>query len=199
MTASGDFILAPIIMWCARAGNTRRGLRLSRRADRASAPVRRCAGRAPSPPISCGIAPSPPGACSARVLDGVWIHVGTPEARDEAEAYLAALSGGVKHPAVFTIAASAPFAETLARGLIARAGRRSAGAVFGHHLPAHPARGAQFRRRLRPGDGRRGAAAAVPPAGRQRGRRTAVRCRQRGTGACARHRAACGGNCCWRG
>jgi len=28
----------------------------------------------------------------------------------------------VKHPAVFTIAASAPFAETLARGLIARAG-----------------------------------------------------------------------------
>src|SRR5436190_5331419 len=30
--------------------------------------------------------------------------------------------GGVKHPSVFTIAASAPFAETLARGLIARAG-----------------------------------------------------------------------------
>ncbi len=26
------------------------------------------------------------------VLDGVWIHVGTPEARDEADAYLAALS-----------------------------------------------------------------------------------------------------------
>ena len=28
----------------------------------------------------------------------------------------------MKHPAVFTIAASAPFAETLARGLIARTG-----------------------------------------------------------------------------
>jgi len=28
----------------------------------------------------------------------------------------------VKFPAVFTIASSAPFAETLARGLIARAG-----------------------------------------------------------------------------
>ncbi len=26
------------------------------------------------------------------VLDGVWIHVGTPQARSEAEAYLAALS-----------------------------------------------------------------------------------------------------------
>ena len=26
------------------------------------------------------------------VLDGVWIHVGTPQARDEAEAYLAKLS-----------------------------------------------------------------------------------------------------------
>ena len=25
-------------------------------------------------------------------LDGVWIHVGTPEARDEAEAYLASLT-----------------------------------------------------------------------------------------------------------
>src|SRR3954468_24447757 len=31
-------------------------------------------------------------------------------------------AGGVKHPSVFTVAASAPFAETLARGLIARAG-----------------------------------------------------------------------------
>ena len=26
------------------------------------------------------------------VLDGVWIHVGTPQARDEAENYLTALS-----------------------------------------------------------------------------------------------------------
>jgi hypothetical protein len=26
------------------------------------------------------------------VLDGVWIHVGTPDARSEAESYLAALS-----------------------------------------------------------------------------------------------------------
>ena len=56
---------------------------------RACSPMRR---KAPSPPTSCGTAPSPPAGCSARVLDGVWIHVGTPQARDEAEAYLAALA-----------------------------------------------------------------------------------------------------------
>jgi len=32
------------------------------------------------------------GRLSGTVMDGTWIHVGTPEARDEAEAILAALS-----------------------------------------------------------------------------------------------------------
>ena len=67
-------------------------LRLSGRADRASAPVRRSRRRAPSPPTSCGTAPSPKAGCYGTRLDGVWIHVGTPEARDEAEAYLARLA-----------------------------------------------------------------------------------------------------------
>ena len=42
-----------------------------------------------SPPTSCGTAPSPRTGCYGMRLDGVWIHVGTPEARDEAEAFLA--------------------------------------------------------------------------------------------------------------
>ena len=96
---------------------------------------------------------------------------------------------GVKHPAVFTIAPSAPFAETLARGLIARLGDDPLGTVVGHHLSADPPRGPQLRRCLRAGAGRRGAVAAIPRPGRQRGRRSAVRCRQRRLGAGARHRA----------
>ena len=60
-------------------------------------------------------------------LDGVWIHVGTPEARDEAEAYLRAPA--VKHPNVFTIAPSAPFARDAGAGADRARRWRSAGAV----------------------------------------------------------------------
>ena len=62
-------------------------LRLSRGADRPSPPVRRCAGRRllHQPDVE-------PRHRQGRLfgirLDGVWIHVGTPEARDEAERYL---------------------------------------------------------------------------------------------------------------
>ena len=122
------------------------------------------------------------------VLDGVWIHVGTPEARDEAEALSPLCRRPLKHPSVFTIAASAPFAETLARGLIARAGddplALSSAVIYLPTRRAARSFGDAFAR-----DGRRGAAAAIPRPGRQRGRRSAVRRRRRaGTG--AGHRAA---------
>ena len=47
-------------------------------------------------------------------------------------------------------------------GLIARTGSGPLALSRRHHLSAHPARGAQFRRSLRAGAGRRGAAAAIP-------------------------------------
>ncbi len=97
------------------------------------------------------------------VLEGVWIHVGTPEARDEAEAYLAPADARVTRPSVFTIAASAPFRRDAGAGPD-RAGwaAGSARAVRSRHLSAHPPRGAQLRRSLRAGAGRRGAVAAIP-------------------------------------
>ena len=123
------------------------------------------------------------------VLDGVWIHVGTPDARDEAEAYLPGCAG-LKHPNVFTIAPSAPFAETLARGLIARAGddplALSSSVIYLPTRRAARSFGDAFARVL-------GGSALLPQfraAGRQRGRRAAFRRRSGRPGVEARNRAA---------
>ena len=133
------------------------------------------------------------------VLDGVWIHVGTPQARDEAEASLAALS---RRETARPSSPSRParhFARNAGAGPDRARRRRSAGAVVGDDLSADPARGAQLRRCLCRGAGRRGAAAAIP-------RRWAT---ARKTNCCSMPPAKawswrppsrrCGGNCCWRG
>ena len=104
-------------------------------------------------------------------LDGVWMHVGTPDAVKEAEAFLADLACRPDAMPVFTIAAGVPFAETLARGLIEQAGSRADPLALADatiYLPTRRAvrtLGETFARIL----GRRGAAAANASAGRCRG------------------------------
>ena len=68
------------------------------RSCRSSMPARRCSLRrcspmrqaAPSRSRCCSTAPARTGACSGCALEGVWMHVGTPEAVAAAEATLAA-------------------------------------------------------------------------------------------------------------
>src|SRR5258708_3884586 len=124
---------------------------------------------APSPPTSCGIAPSLPGPCSAPC----WMGPGFMSARrsratrrkppsphSQRHVGLPHEAGGVKQPAVFTIAPSAPFAETLARGLIARAGDDPLALSSAVLLPPPPPPPRHFRAPLPPG---RGGAAPLCP------------------------------------
>ena len=111
MKARGDFRLCDPGSCQPRAGPGDLALRLSRRADRASAPVRRCARTAPSPPTSCGTAPSPSERLYGTRLDGVWIHVGTPRGARRGRSVSRPAATRREAAAVFTIAASAPFAR----------------------------------------------------------------------------------------
>ena len=68
-----------------RAGAHGRALRLCRRGDPASAPLRRCAGRARSRSTSCSTGRSRPGGSSASASTALWINVETPAAVAAAE------------------------------------------------------------------------------------------------------------------
>ena len=123
---TGDFQMDAGRTALACAGKAPVAVRLSGRADRPSAPVRRRA--------QGGIVLDEPlwdiaienGRLYGIRLDGVWMHVGTPEAVREADAFLADLVPGLSATAnVLTIAASLPFAETLRARADRAAGRRA--------------------------------------------------------------------------
>ena len=138
------------------------------------------------------------------VLDGFWMHVGDPAARDEAEARLMAAG-----PLSFLDATGAalvhhPGAPAVPRRPGPRPARRPArrarGPVRRHRAGAHPPRRARPGRGLRRGGRRPGAAAAADPRpGRPGGGRAAVRAGRPRRSTCRPPSRPCGAASSWRG
>ncbi len=165
------------------------------RSRRRSCSTTRRAGHSRS--ISCGIAPSRLDVSHGIRQDGVWMHIGSPDAIEQAERFISRWRGlllmirgsrRVRGPRVLTVPSGTPFLPALARAVLAGDLPSPGGAAAGppaasrhHHPAADPARlpgaaGRVPRCHRRPRD----AAAANPPDRRgRRGRRLSAQPRRR--------------------
>ena len=126
LRGSGDFHMDATGRLTRQSGGTRRAVRLRRRFDRASALVRRRA----AGPFSLNQLwdrAIEKGRLYGMRLEGIWMHVGTPEAPSaEAEAAISKSSNaglgsvgiGLMAVNIFTVPLGVPFLEALARAIL---------------------------------------------------------------------------------